>query len=183
MEGYVGEIRIFAGNYAPAGWALCNGALMSIAQNEALFTLVGTIYGGDGVQTFAVPDLRGRAIVSQGRARSGTTYPLGMRGGAESITLLSTNIPAHSHTFTVSSAAATTPNPTNGYLAAPCDSVTTNPKTVFGYLPSGTTGISVQPFKADALLTAGGSTPHENRMPYVTLNYIIATVGVFPTSN
>lgn len=183
MEGYVGEIRIFAGRFAPAGWALCNGALISIAENEVLFALIGTIYGGDGVQTFAVPDLRGRAIVSQGRARSGTTYTLGGPGGAESVSLINNNIPAHSHTFTVSSAAATTPNPSNGFLAAPCDSVTTNPKTVLGYLPSDTPNLVVQPFKADAMLPAGGSIAHENRMPFVTLNYIIATVGVFPTSN
>ena len=183
MENYVGEIRIFAGGYAPAGWALCNGAIMSIADNEVLFTLIGTIYGGDGVQTFAVPDLRGRAIVSQGRARSGTIYALGMPGGAESVTLTTNNIPAHSHTFTVSSDTATTPNPSNAFLAAPCDSITTNPKTVVGYLPSDTPNLSVQAFKADAVLPSGGSLSHENRMPYVTLNYIIATNGLFPSSN
>lgn len=183
MTPYVGEIRAFAGNFAPANWHICDGSLMSIANNEVLFTLLGTTYGGDGVQTFALPDLRGRIIVNKGRALSGTTYTLGIPGGAESVTLTSTTMPTHSHPVNVSTQNGNTINPTNNFLAAPTDPTASNPQTVLYYMPSSAPGFTVHTLAAGELTPSGGSEPHENRMPYLTISYIISLYGIFPSSN
>ncbi|WCT14068.1 phage tail protein [Mucilaginibacter jinjuensis] len=183
MTPYVGEIRAFAGNFAPANWHICDGSLMSIASNEVLFTLLGTTYGGDGVQTFGLPDLRGRIIVNQGRARSGTNYPLGMPGGAETVTLTTTTMPGHSHAVNVSTQAGTTTSPANNFFAAPTDPTATNPQTVSFYMPANAPGFTVHTLAAGELTPSGGSQPHENRMPYLTISYIISLYGVFPSSN
>lgn len=179
MEPYLGEIRIFAGNFAPVGWANCDGSLQSIAQNSALFALLGTTYGGDGVTTFALPDLRGRVILNQGRGLSGTTYVMGMSGGVESVTLLNPNLPSHQHTLSVSSQSGTTTSAANNFLAAPADP-TTNNHTVLFYAPPAT-GLVPQPLLPNSLTPTGGSQSHENRMPYLSISYIIAMEGIFPS--
>jgi microcystin-dependent protein len=180
----IGEIRAFAGNFAPRGFHICDGSLLSISDNQTLYTLLGTAYGGDGQTTFGLPDLRGRTIVSQGRALSGTTYAYSLPGGTESVTLTNNTMPSHSHTFTVSSQPGTTTAANGSFLAAPVDPATT-PKTVLFYSPSSIQGgtVTVQPLLPTAITTAGGSQPHENRMPYVTITYIIALQGVFPSRN
>jgi len=183
MQPYVGEIRAFAGNFAPASWAICDGRLLSIADYSTLFTLIGTTYGGDGQTTFALPDLRGRLLVSQGRALSGTTYSLGLNGGTESVTILQSTMPSHSHAFNVSTQSGTTVNASNNFLAAPVDPTATNPQIVEFYVPNSAPGISIHTLKANSLTTSGGSQPHENRMPYLTISYIVSLFGVFPSSN
>ncbi|MBS7563834.1 phage tail protein [Mucilaginibacter sp. Bleaf8] len=175
MEPYLGEIRLFPGNYAPVGWLFCNGSIVSIAENDALFTLLGTTYGGDGQTTFGLPDLRGRVVVSQ----TGSTYPLGNKGGVEQVTLNTAQLPVHNHSFNVSNANGTVSTVTNNFLAAPVDP-TTNAKIVNLYLPTATPNLVVQPLLADTLSDAGGNQPHENRMPYLTINYIICTSGIYP---
>lgn len=184
MQPYVGEIRAFGGNFAPADWALCDGRLLSIADNSTLFTLIGTTYGGDGQTTFALPDLRGRLLVSQGRSpSSGTTYSLGLNGGTESVTILQATMPSHSHAFNVSTQAGTTVNASNNFLAAPVDPTATSPQIVNLYVPASAPGLSIHTLKANAITSTGGSQPHENRMPYLTISYIISLFGIFPSSN
>lgn len=182
MDNFVGEIKIFGGNFAPVGWHYCDGSLVSIAEYQVLFTLIGTTYGGDGVNTFALPDLRGRIVVSQGRGRSGTTYSIGMPGGLESVTLTQPTMPAHQHTAAVSGSGGTTTSPANNFLATPSDP-TTNNKTIILYEPNGSAGLINEPFLPSAITSSGGSQPHENRMPYVSVSYIISMVGVFPSRN
>lgn len=182
MEPYIGEIRIFAGTFAPIGWALCNGALLPISEYDTLFMLLGTTYGGDGVNTFAVPDLRGRAIISQGRSRAGTTYVLGAMGGTENVTLLIPNMPSHQHSFSVSSQSGLTTAASNNFLAAPVDPTPTN-KTVLLYVPAGSPGFVPQPLLPGSLTPSGNTLAHENRQPYVSITYIISTAGVFPSPN
>jgi microcystin-dependent protein len=166
---YLGEIRMFAGNFAPQGWAICNGATMDISQNDALFNLIGTTYGGDGQTTFNLPDLRSRAPVHFGTGSSGTTYTLGETGGTETITLTAQQIPAHNHALSASTGAGGTANAeTNVPAASP---------SVLIYIEDVP---SVQ-LAAGALAPAGGSQPHENLNPYLAINYIIAIEGVFPS--
>src|SRR5438128_10172431 len=114
---YVGEIRMFGGNFAPAGWAFCQGQLIPISQNDTLFNLIGTTYGGDGQETFALPDLQGRAPVHMGTAATGTTYQIGEKAGVESVTLTTQQIPVHSHAFVASQDIAQNPQPTDALLA------------------------------------------------------------------
>lgn len=162
---YVGEIRMFAGNFAPTGWALCDGSLLSISQNAALFSLIGTTYGGDGVTTFALPDLRGRFPLHQG---GGTT--LGATGGAETVTLTLAEIPAHTHLPTASTSAGTSQDPGGNFWANWTGS------------QYGTQAPSVA-LAPEAAGVAGGSQPHENMPPFVTINFIISLFGVFPSQN
>ncbi|RYD59408.1 MAG: phage tail protein [Sphingobacteriales bacterium] len=179
MENYLGEIRLFAGTFAPVGWLACDGSLLPISENDALFTLLGTTYGGDGQTTFGLPDLRGRVPVSQGRSTTGTTYVLGQSAGVETVTLTTAQMPAHQHTFSVSNSPGTQVSASNAYLANPVDP-TTNNKTVLFYLPDSVEE-TIQGLLPDSLTPAGGSQPHENRMPYTTINYIIATQGIYPS--
>lgn len=163
----VGEIRMFGGNYAPAGWAFCNGQLMSISQNEVLYSLIGTTYGGDGQTTFGLPDLRGRVPIHTGTL-TGSDYVLGQTGGVESVTLIQSQLPAHTHTIIAESAAgADTPagntwglQPQSAYMAPPT---------------------SVVSMKAGSISTVGGSQPHDNMMPSLTISFIIALQGIFPS--
>lgn len=182
MEPILGEVRIFAGTFAPVGWLLCNGQTLSISQNEALYTLLGTTYGGDGITTFGLPDLRGRVLLSQGQSvGSPTNYAMGSNGGVEAVTLTTTNMPAHNHTFIASTANGDNTLPSNNFLATPIDPTPApNTKTITLYIPD-TAPETVQPLLPNALTPAGGSQPHENRMPYLTINYIIATQGIFPS--
>lgn len=161
---YVGEIRMFAGNFAPAGWMFCEGQLLPISENETLFQLIGTTYGGDGQSTFALPDLRGRIPLHQGNG-----FVLAETGGAEEITLTVSQIPAHSHPLLASADAAQTLNPGGSVLAAPLTA------TPYVAIPT-TTGLSPQ-----AVSPVGGSQPHTNFQPYLCVDFIISLFGIFPS--
>ena len=161
---YVGEIRMFGGTFAPAGWALCEGQLFSISENDTLFNLIGTTYGGDGQQTFALPDLRGRIPVHQGGFN-----PLGARGGTETTTLTVQQIPQHSHTLLASASP--------GFLASPASSTFAAHRDHKAF----TQGAPSSALAPTAMLAAGGSQPHENMPPYLCVNFIISLFGVFPS--
>ncbi len=164
-EPFIGEIQIFGFQFAPRGWALCNGQLLPINQNQALFSLLGTMYGGNGTTTFALPDLRGRVPLDVGAGlRSGRA------GQARSLHTLSTSeMPAHTHIPIASSAAASSPSP--------ADATWTNMGTA-SYASSPNTQMA-----GNAVAPAGGSQPHENRSPYLTVNFCIALQGIFPSRN
>jgi microcystin-dependent protein len=161
---YVGEIRMFAGNFAPAGWMFCEGQLLPISENETLFQLIGTTYGGDGQSTFALPDLRGRIPIHQGAG-----FILAETGGAEEITLTVPQIPAHSHPLLASTNVATDANPSPNVLAqtGTFDFYQTTP----GGAPMAPTSIS----------PVGGSQPHTNFQPYLCVDFIISLFGIFPS--
>lgn len=168
-EPYLGEIRMFGGNFAPVGWAYCAGQMMSIADNSALFALLGTTYGGNGTTTFQLPDLRGRFPLHQdtGGVHGGPVYP-GQAVGQESVSLSPSELPAHSHAVRAGGP-ATTAGAAGGYPAAWAD----NPYTTDGSAPAAAMSPGqVQP--------AGSSAPHENRQPFLAVNFIIALEGIFP---
>ncbi|TYZ08400.1 phage tail protein [Hymenobacter lutimineralis] len=176
MDPFLGEIRLFAGTFAPVGWELCAGQLLSIAQNDSLFVLLGTQYGGDGIQSFGLPNLCGRAAVGVGQGPGLSAYTAGALGGVESVALTANNLAGHTHAaqakLGVTSAAATAPTPATNLLAKGPDPV---------YAPSRSTGSATSPNTVAALTApAGGNLPHENRQPSLALNYIIATQGIFP---
>ncbi|WP_147126507.1 phage tail protein [Shimia ponticola] len=174
MEGTIGEIRLFAGNFAPRSWALCQGQLLAISSNSALFSILGTVYGGDGRSTFALPDLRGRSAVGQGHGAGLSQYTLGERTGNEYTTLQVANLPAHTHTaqMTAETAAATEANPTNRLLglgttamyadAAPADEIAMHPDSV-------------------KVGSTGSNTAFSNVSPVLALNFIICLQGVYPS--
>ncbi len=164
-ECYVGEIRLFAGNYAPQGWMFCEGQLLEISENESLFYLIGTTYGGDGEWTFALPDLRGRVPIHEGNG-----YILAEGGGDETVTLLVSQIPAHSHSLIGTSAVAWEETPGGRLLA---ESRTTD------LYSTQSPATSLGPASIGAF---GGSASHENMMPYIAVHYIIALSGVFPSA-
>lgn len=169
MEPYVGEIRIFAGNYAPQGWALCQGQILSIAEYDLLFALIGTTYGGDGQTTFALPDFRGRVVLSQGQnPATGTTFNMGQKAGTETVTLTTGQMPSHTHGMQASSLSGTTSSPTNAVWAqSPQYSTST---------PNG----SMNP---STVSSVGGNQAHNNMMPYLPINYIICLYGIYPSQN
>jgi|SRR5688572_8728395 len=160
---YVGEIRMFGGNFPPAGWMFCDGQLLPISENETLFQLIGTTYGGDGQSTFALPDLRGRVPIHQGNG-----FILAETGGVESVTLTVPQIPAHGHGFLASADLANSPNPAGHVLA---EAVSTTP-----YFA----GPPAVPLAPQSILPSGGSQPHENLQPYQCISYIISLFGIFP---
>jgi microcystin-dependent protein len=164
---YVGEIRLFAGNFAPVGWMTCDGQLLPITGNETLFNLIGTTYGGDGNTTFALPDLRSRVPIHMG-SRAGNTYPLASAGGSETVTLTIGQLPAHSHIPQAVSGGARN-NPAGNTWA-------NWPGAQFSTDQSGLSAMNTA-----ALGTVGGSQPHDNRSPYLALNFIISTFGIFPS--
>jgi len=168
---FVGEIRMFGGSFAPAGWAMCNGQTMAISQNETLFNLIGTTYGGDGQSTFNLPDLSGRVPIHAG-TNAGVTFQIGEAAGVESVTLTTQQIPQHSHAFICSTAAAT--DAAAGSNVIPASSVQ-----VKLYTPSPNTAT----MNAQSLQTAGGSQPHENMMPFLVVTFIISLFGIFPSPN
>lgn len=177
---FIGEIRIFAGNFAPRGWLMCQGQLLSIAQNTALFSLLGTAYGGDGRVTFGLPDLRGRTATHQGQGPGLSQYDVGEATGSESVSLILTELPAHNHLVAVSNAAGTATDPTNGLAAQINTGSVRTPDTVaFGYTAPPVTGT----LNPAAVSAAGGSQPHSNLQPYLCITYIIATEGIFPSRN
>ena len=165
---FIGEIRIFAGNFPPNGWLFCDGQLLPISENDALFVLLGTTYGGDGQETFAVPDLRGRVPVHQGTGTSGTNYVIGESGGVESVTLTTAQIPSHTHPFLASS--------NSGSTAAPDNAVVGSGTSVTIFRPGGA-AVAMAP---QSIAPTGGSQPHDNMQPYLCLNYIISLFGLFP---
>jgi microcystin-dependent protein len=161
---FIGEIRLFAGNFAPAGWAFCNGALIPISENDALFNLIGTTYGGDGQNTFALPDLQSRIPV-----HAGPGFALGQSGGVESVTLTTSQIPAHSHVPQCQSGTGNLPDPTGGVWA--------QPSTGTDYSDAAP-GLIMDPA---AIGSAGGSQPHDNMVPFLVINFILSLFGVFPS--
>jgi microcystin-dependent protein len=167
---FIGEIRIFAGNFAPVGWSFCQGQTMSIAENEALFNLIGTTYGGDGQTTFNLPDLSSRVPVHQGSGGIGNVT-LGQAGGTETVTLTTTQIPSHTHGLNGSSATATTAAP-GGAVPATLAGVTT-----FAY------GADAPPttLAQQSLVGSGGNQPHDNMQPYLVVNFIISLFGIYPS--
>lgn len=169
-EPFIGEIRMFAGNFAPNGWAFCEGQLQAIAQNTALFSLLGTTYGGDGQTTFALPDLRGRVPMHMGQGPGLSNRVLGELSGTETVTLTSNQLPAHTHTLQASSSGAETSAPSGGVLAMPENAVYT------GQTPN-------TALNSAALTNVGGSQPHDNFMPYLCVNFIISLYGIFPSQS
>jgi microcystin-dependent protein len=169
---YLGEIRMVGFNFAPTGWALCNGAILSIAQNTALFALLGTTYGGDGQTTFALPDLRGRIPIHQGQGSGLTNRTIGESGGQETVALTLQQMPGHTHALLASPSPGTTTSPigntwaSSPSLAAYADPAATN------------TAMSAQ-----SLDLAGGGQSHENMAPFVAVNFVIALAGIFPSQN
>jgi microcystin-dependent protein len=162
---HLGEIRMFGGNFAPAGWAFCNGQLLPISENDALFTLIGTTYGGDGQETFALPNLQSRVPVHQGNG-----FVMGQAAGVESVTLTTQQVPVHTHPFLGSQNQGSTTNP---------------PSNVVGGIPGGgsvyiqdQTGVALN---SQSLQAVGGSQPHDNLQPYLCVSFIISLFGVFPT--
>jgi len=161
---YVGEIRMFGGNFAPAGWMFCEGQLLPISENETLFNLIGTTYGGDGQETFALPDLRGRIPIHQGNG-----FVLAETGGAEEITLTVSQIPAHSHPLVVSGA--------RGSQISPAGNLPAGSYNVVPYINGSPTGN----FNAASIANVGGSQPHTNFQPYLCVDFIISMYGIFPS--
>jgi len=170
-EQFVAEIRIFPFNFAPKSWALCNGQLLPISQNTALFSLLGTTYGGDGKSTFALPDLQGSTPMQQGQGPGLSQRFLGEQSGEQSVTLIVSEIPAHPHNAIAGTGGTSLPTPVGNVWASGLKS---GPSV---YSPSGGNDIAMSPA---ATSISGGGQPHNNMMPYVTLNFCIALVGVFP---
>lgn len=162
---YVGEIRMFAGNFAPAGWMFCDGQLLPISENETLFNLIGTTYGGDGQTTFALPDLRGRLPIHQG-----SNFTLAQTGGAEEVSLTVNQIPAHSHVPLSNSGNGTSSDPTNNFRAAQ--------PALLPYSGPGSANVNLAP---DTISPIGGSQPHTNFQPYLCVDFIISLFGIFPS--
>lgn len=174
MDPFVAEIRMFGCNFAPTGWAQCNGQLLPISQNTALFSLLGTYYGGDGKTTFALPNLQGSAALGQGQSTTGTFYDLGQLGGEPNVSLITSEIPSHVHTAKGNGGDGQIPTPGTNTWAGPgaerglnwYNDLTTNPATT--------------PMSPQALSVTGSGLPHNNLMPYVVVNFCIALQGVFP---
>ena len=166
---YVGEIRMFAGTFAPAGWMFCAGQLLPISENETLFNLIGTTYGGDGQSTFALPDLRGRVPVHQGTGAQ-SSFPIGQLGGVETVTLTTAQMPAHSHPMLASSAIST--------LATPQNNVTGQAAAKLYH--AGNPSVFLNP---QSVTTTGGSQPHDNFQPYLCVSFIISLFGIFPSQS
>lgn len=167
-ECYLGEVRMFSGNYAPQNWVMCNGQLLNINDYQALFALIGTTYGGNGATTFGVPDLRGRVPIHKNQ-----TYALGAAGGTETVTLLESELPPHTHLAAAQSAVGSADTPANGYWAA-----SSAGKNIY------TTDVTTTPLSAmapNAISLAGASLPHENMMPFFPLTFIMAVVGIYPS--
>jgi microcystin-dependent protein len=168
---YIGEIRMFAGNFAPNGWMFCEGQPLPISENDALFTLIGTTYGGDGQETFNLPNLASRVPIHMGTGKSGTNYQIGEMTGVESVTLSTQQIPSHTHPLLATNDVATANVSTGNVLAS-------------------TTGAAVSAYGTDtpiiglvssSISPVGGSQPHENLQPYLCINFIISLFGVFPS--
>jgi microcystin-dependent protein len=170
MDPFVAEIRIFPFNFAPKGWAWCDGQILPLSQNTALFSLLGTTYGGDGKSNFALPNLQGSAPMHPGQGPGLSLHDLGETGGSDTVSLLESEIPSHSHTVSASQGDGTSQTPTNQKLAAGAGGITQ-------YAAPGQTAIPLSP---NALAPAGGDQPHNNMQPYLTFYFNIALQGVYP---
>jgi microcystin-dependent protein len=168
---YIGEIRMFGGNFAPQGWAFCNGQLLAISQYDALFNLIGTTYGGDGVNTFGLPNLISRVPIHQGQSAGTSSYVLGEMAGAETVTLTVQQVPVHTHLPLCRSAGSDSPNPQSAYWGA-------SEATQYAAASSATAFMN-----SGAILAAGGNQPHDNLPPYLAINFIISLFGIFPSPN
>lgn len=178
MDPYIGEIRMVGFNFAPVGWALCNGQILPISQYTALFSLLGTSFGGNGTTNFALPNLQSRVPINQGQGAGLTAYVLGESGGTENVTLISNQMPLHNHTIGVSNLAGSASDPTNNILAQ-CNTGTPRQPNlnVPNFVPPPATGSLAQ----TAVSMAGGNLPHPNIQPYLCVNFIIALNGIFPS--
>ena len=172
MDPFLAEVRNFTCNFAPKGWAFCDGQLLAISQDTALFSLLGTTYGGDGRSTFALPGLQGRTPIQPGQGPGLSLYDLGQVDGSATVTLLSTEMPVHTHTARASTTDGSLPAPGSNAWAIPGAD-----RDLFIYQPGTTNPVNMAP---DSTGVAGGSQPHNNLMPYLTLSYCIALQGVFP---
>jgi microcystin-dependent protein len=171
-EPFLGEIRMFAGNFAPQGWAFCQGQILPIAQNTALFSLLGTTYGGNGQTTFALPDLRGRLPMNPGQGPGLSPRSLGQVGGSETVTLLTNQMPAHTHQLNASNQEGNASAPTGSLMSAfPSDA------TAICY-HDGNPNTTMSP---QAIGATGGSQPHDNMPPFLCVNFIIALEGIYPS--
>jgi microcystin-dependent protein len=170
MAAYVGEIRMFAGNFAPNGWMFCEGQTLPISENDVLFQLIGTTYGGDGEETFNLPNLASRVPIHMGTGPSGITYQIGEMAGTESETLSVQQIPNHTHPLTARQGNGDSTNPAGKVLAAAASSM----QALIVDTPS-------VPMSPQMVTPAGGSQPHENCQPFVCINYIISLFGIFPS--
>ncbi|HEX3681337.1 MAG TPA: tail fiber protein [Bryobacteraceae bacterium] len=171
---YLGEIRMFGGNFAPYGWALCNGQTLSISQNSALFSLIGTYYGGDGVTTFQLPNLQSRVAIHQGQGVGLSPYVIGQNGGTENVTLSTQQMPQHNHTVATFNGPGNGQHPSNSLLAS-TTSATDKP-----YTSSASDGTTLN---TNAVSFAGSSQPHPNIQPYLCVTFIIALQGIYPSRN
>ncbi|WP_255069273.1 phage tail protein [Lacihabitans sp. LS3-19] len=174
MEPLIAEIKLFGGNFAPRGWAYCDGALLPISQYSALFSILGTMYGGDGRTTFALPDLRGRVPVGPRQGPGLSDYQEGQRGGTETNSLTTSNLPAHTHSMNASNDTASVGSPASNSLGTAARG-----GTVLPYAP----GAANQVAMGSTTGSVGGNIPVNNMQPYLALNYIIALVGIFPSRN
>ncbi len=175
---FLGEIRMFGGTFAPVGWAFCNGQTLAISNNEALFTLIGTTYGGDGQTTFQLPDLRGRIPVGAGTGNGLTPRTMGQFYGTETETLTSQQMPVHSHGAVVTSATGNLGGPANNALPAAPSGTGADLYTLPG--TPAPTAVTMNP---QSIAATGNGLPHENMMPFMCISFIIATAGVFPSRN
>ncbi|MDQ5823258.1 MAG: tail fiber protein [Chloroflexota bacterium] len=169
MQPYVGEIRMFAGNFAPNGWLFCEGQQLPISENEVLFQLLGTTYGGDGEETFNIPNLASRVPIHMGTGPDGTTYQIGEMAGTEEETLSTQQIPNHTHPLTGSTAPGTDAQPTSNVLAQSGGA--------FVYIED----TAIAALNANSIGIVGGSQPHENTQPFLCINFIISLFGIFPS--
>lgn len=172
QDGFLGEIDLVAFNFAPQGWAMCQGQILSISQNTALFSLLGTTYGGNGTTNFALPDLRGRRIISSGQGAGLSNYSLGETGGEETVTLTVAQMPSHTHQVNANTAVGTALTPAGNAWASQTST------SLYSNSPTATASLAPQ-----AIGFSGGSQPHDNMPPYLVLNYIIALQGIYPSRN
>lgn len=168
-EPFVGEIRMFAGSFAPRGWAFCDGQLLAVTQNDALFSLFGTIYGGDGITTFGLPDLRGRVPLHEGTGPGLSPRRLGSKGGSEQVTLTTNQLASHSHDWNANTTDATDTNPAGKVLAAPVG---------LRFFEQANQNASLA---SSTIANTGGSQPHSNLMPTLCVHFIVALVGIYPS--
>lgn len=171
-EPFIGEIKMFAGNFAPRNWALCDGQLLAVSQNDALFSLLGTIYGGDGRTTFGLPEMRGRLPVHMGSGPGLPSYNIGARSGQERVALTSQTVATHNHTYGAASGA--------GAASSPIDSFPAGSGSTAVYQDS---AANLDSMNSTSLSNTGGSQPHNNMMPFLCVNFIIALFGVYPSRN
>ncbi|MGB2129405.1 MAG: phage tail protein [Flavicella sp.] len=172
QDAFIGEIKMFAGNFAPRNWAFCNGQLLPISQNTALFSLLGTTYGGDGRTTFALPDLRGRVAVHAGSGPGLSSKSLGQKGGQETVLLMESNLPSHNHSIKAVAADGNTSNPEGALLAGT--------KILDGEYSKSTSDITMS---SDMVGVTGGNQPIQNTQPFSVVNYVICLQGIYPSRN